>query len=300
MSQSDIFDGLNEFLAIAKRLSIRKAAIDMGRTPGAVSLALKRLEHRLGAPLFHRTTRRMSLTETGERLLQQITPAAQIIASSFEDVAQSARMPTGTLKLLVERLALPHVLEPVLPVFRERWPNVQVDITVSNRHENFVSESYDAGIMIGSYIEQDMIAIRLSPSFKWAVFGSPEYFQKYGKPTSTQELEHHECIRFRRPEKGDVYRWAFFEDNENKRFEPHGLMTVNDGELMRSLAVRGAGLIYSSTFHTSRELANGSLEPALLDLSPGNDGLFLYFSRAARNQPKLRAFIDLCSELLMR
>lgn len=298
MGQSDIFDGLNEFLAIAKRLSVRKAALDMGKTPGAVSLALKRLEYRLGAPLFHRTTRRMALTETGERLLQQITPAARIIATSFEYVAQSAKMPTGTLKLIVERLALPHVLEPLLPAFRERWPNVHVDITVSNRHENFVSESYDAGIMIGSYIEQDMIAIRVSPPFRWAVFGSPEYFQKYGKPKSTQDLERHECIRFRRPEKGDVYRWEFVEDNENKRFEPRGLITVNDGELMRSLAVRGAGLIYSSTFHTSRELANGSLEAALLDLSPGNDGLFLYFSRSARNQPKLRAFIDLCSELI--
>lgn len=298
MSQPDIFDGLNEFLAIAKRLSVRKAALDMGRTPGAVSLALQRLEHRLGAPLFNRTTRRMSLTETGERLLQQIAPAAQIIAASFEDAAQSAKMPTGTLKLIVERLALPHVLEPLLPAFREAWPNIHVDITVSNRHENFVSEGYDAGIMIGSYIEQDMIAVRLSPPFRWAVFGSPEYFRKYGKPKNTEDLKQHECIRFRRPEKGDIYRWEFVEDNENKRFEPRGLITVNDGELMRSLAVRGTGLIYSSTFHTSRELANGSLEAALLDLSPGNDGLFLYFSRSARNQPKLRAFIDLCSELI--
>lgn len=298
MGQSDIFDGLNEFLAIAKRLSVRKAALDIGKTPGAVSLALQRLEQRLGAPLFHRTTRRMSLTETGERLLQQIIPAAQVIATSFEEAAQSSKMPAGTLKLIVERLALPHILEPILPAFRETWPNIHVDITVSNRHENFVSEGYDAGIMIGSYIEQDMIAIRLSPQFKWAVFGSPEYFQRYGKPKSVRDLEQHECIRFRRPEKGDVYRWEFVEENENKRFEPRGLMTVNDGELMRSLAVRGAGLIYSSTFHTSRELANGTLEAALLDFSPGNDGLFLYFSRAARNQPKLRAFIDLCSKLI--
>lgn len=298
MGQSDSFDGLSEFLAIAKRLSIRKAALDLGKTPGSVSLSLQKLEHRLGVLLFHRTTRKMALTEAGEGLLLRIGPAAQAIATGFEDVAQSAKKPSGTLKLIVERLALPHVIEPLIPAFRQAWPNLHVDITVSNRHDNFVSEGYDAGIMIGSYIEQDMIAIRLSPPFKWAVFGSPDYFKTHGKPKVARDLVHHECIRFRRPEKGDIYRWEFIENKESVRIEPAGTVTVNDGELMRSLAVRGVGLIYSSTFHTSRELANGTLEAALLDLSPGNDGLFLYFSRAARNQPKLRAFIDVCSQVI--
>ncbi|MEQ9877454.1 LysR family transcriptional regulator [Pectobacterium aroidearum] len=298
MGQSDSFDGLSEFLAIAKRLSIRKAALDLGKTPGSVSLSLQKLEHRLGVLLFHRTTRKMALTEAGEDLLLRIGPAAQAIATGFEDVAQSAKKPSGTLKLIVERLALPHVIEPLIPAFRQAWPNLHVDITVSNRHDNFVSEGYDAGIMIGSYIEQDMIAIRLSPPFKWAVFGSPDYFKMHGKPKVARDLVHHECIRFRRPEKGDIYRWEFIENKESVRIEPTGTVTVNDGELMRSLAVRGVGLIYSSTFHTSRELANGTLEAALLDLSPGNDGLFLYFSRAARNQPKLRAFIDVCSQVI--
>lgn len=297
MGQPDSFDGLAEFLAIAKRLSIRKAAMDLSKTPGAVSLALQRLEHRLGVPLFHRTTRKMSLTESGESLLERIQPAAQVIASGFEEIAQSAQTPSGTLKLIVERLAIPHIIEPVLPVFRQAWPNLNVDITVSNRHDNFVAEGYDAGIMIGSYIEQDMIAIRLSPPFKWAVFGSPDYFRRNGKPKVVSDLARHECIRFRRPEKGDIYRWEFIENNESVRIEPTGSVTVNDGELMRSLAVRGTGLIYSSTFHASRELANGMLEAALLDLSPGNDGLFLYFSKAARNQPKLRAFIDVCLQI---
>lgn len=297
MGQSDSFDGLAEFLAIAKRLSIRKAAMDLSKTPGAVSLALQRLEHRLGVPLFHRTTRKMSLTESGESLLERIQPAAQVIATGFEEIAQSAQTPSGTLKLIVERLAIPHVIEPLLPVFRQAWPNLNVDITVSNRHDNFVAEGYDAGIMIGSYIEQDMIAIRLSPPFKWAVFGSPDYFRRNGKPEVVSDLARHECIRFRRPEKGDIYRWEFIENKESVRIEPTGSVTVNDGELMRSLAVRGTGLIYSSTFHASRELANGTLEAALLDLSPGNDGLFLYFSKAARNQPKLRAFIDVCLQM---
>jgi len=299
MNHPDSFDGLSEFLAISRRLSIRKAALDLGKTPGSITQALQKLERRLGVPLFHRTTRKMALTEAGENLLLKIEPAAQAIATGLEDAAQSAKAPSGTLRLIVERLALPHVIEPLLPAFREAWPNLNVDITVSNRHDNFVSEGYDAGILIGSYIEQDMIAVRLSKPFQWAVFGAPAYFKANGKPQVTSDLVHHECIRFRRPEKGDIYRWEFIENNESMRIEPNGPITVNDGELMRSLAVQGVGLIYSSTFHTSRELASGTLEPALLDCSPGNDGLFLYFSRAAKNQPKLRAFIEMCSKILI-
>ncbi|MDR0207677.1 MAG: LysR family transcriptional regulator [Pseudomonas putida] len=298
MSPPPNFDGLPEFLAVAKRLSVSKAALDLGRTAGSVSQALQRLEQRLGIPLFHRTTRRMSLTEAGQALLDRVGPAAHAIATGFEDAAQSAQAPSGTLRLIVERLALPHVLEPVLPVFREAWPNLNVEITVSNRHENFVSEGYDAGILIGSYIAQDMIAVRLCKPYQWAVFGSPEYFRAHGKPQVTHDLMQHECIRFRRPEKGDIYRWEFLENGSTQRIDPQGCITVNDGELMRSLAVKGLGLIYSSTFHTSRELAAGTLEPALLDCSPSSDGLFLYFSKTARHQPKLRAFIETCTRTL--
>ncbi|OEC36502.1 DNA-binding transcriptional regulator, LysR family [Pseudomonas cuatrocienegasensis] len=300
MIHPNSFDGLPEFLAVAKRMSVRKAALDLGKTPGSVSLALQRLEQRLGVLLLHRTTRKMSLTEAGKDLLQKIEPAAQAIATGLDAAAQSAKAPSGTLRLIVERLALSHVIEPLLPAFRQAWPKLNLEITVSNRHEHFASEGYDAGIQIGSYIAQDMIAVRLCKPFQWAVFGSPDYFKAHGIPQSTSDLVRHECIRFRRPEKGDVYRWEFVEKGSTVRVDPLGSVTVNDGELMRSLAVQGVGLIYSSTFHTSRELAAGTLQPALLECSPGSDGLFLYFSKAAKNQPKLRAFIETCTQLPKR
>ncbi|MBD9641763.1 LysR family transcriptional regulator [Ensifer sp. ENS07] len=297
MARHDAFDGLSEFLAIAKHQSIRKAAVELGLTPGAISQALQRLERRLATPLFHRTTRRISLTEAGQTLLAKIGPAAGLIETSLEETLQSTSEPSGTLRLIVERLALPHVIEPILPAFREAWPLVKVDVTVSNRHDDFISRGYDAGILIGSYIAQDMVAIRISPPFKWAVFGPPAYFRKFGRPASPQDLTDHLCVRFRRPEKGDIYRWEFVEKGQTVRIEPNGPITVNDGELLRKIAVQGLGLIYSSTFHTSRELSAGFLEPALLDCSPGEDGLFLYFTRSAQSQPKLRAFIELCSKL---
>ncbi|MCL8000108.1 LysR family transcriptional regulator [Brucella sp. 21LCYQ03] len=297
MTRSDTFDGLSEFLAIAKHQSIRKAALDLGVTPGAISQALQRLERRLATPLFHRTTRKVSLTEAGELLLGNIAPCASMIEASLEETAQLTDEPSGTLRLIVERLALPHVIEPILSEFREAWPQLKLDITVSNRHEDFVPNGYDAGILIGSYIAQDMIAVRISPTFNWAVFGSPDYFRKYGIPRHPRQLTEHQCIRFRRPEKGDVYKWEFVEEGQTLRIEPNGPITVNDGELMRNIASQGQGLIYSSTFHTSRELSSGALEPVLLDYSPGGDGLFLYFTKSAQRQLKLRAFIEICAKL---
>ena len=297
MGRQNTFDGLSEFLAIAKRQSVRKAALDLEVTPGAVSQALQKLERRLGAPLFHRTTRRISLTEAGETLLEKVAPAAQVIETSLEETLQSSSEPSGTLKLIVERLALPHVIEPILPAFCEAWPNVKVDITVSNKHSDFIAGGYDAGILIGSYIAKEMIAVRLSPPFKWAVFGSPDYFRKHGRPQVPGDLTKHRCIRYHRPGKGDIYRWEFLEDGQNVSIEPNGPLTVNDGALMQTLASQGLGLIYSSTFHASRRVSDGQLEPVLLDYSPGTGGLFLYFTKTAQNQPKLRAFIDACSQL---
>lgn len=297
MGRQNPFDGLAEFLAVANKRSVRKAALDLEVTPGAISQALQKLERRLGTPLFHRTTRRISLTEAGETLLANVAPAAHVIETSLDQASGASSEPSGTLKLIVERLAVPFIIEPLLPDFCATWPKVKVDITVSNRHHDFVAGGYDAGIIIGPYIAQDMIAVRLSPHFHWAVFGSPDYFRKHGRPMVPADLAKHNCIRFRRPEKGDIYRWEFLENGQNLSIEPTGPVTVNDGELMQRLAARGQGLIYSSTYHASHRIAAGQLEPVLLDYSPGTDGLYLYFTKAAQAQPKLRAFIDACSEL---
>lgn len=288
------FDGLPEFLAIARDRSIRRAAISLGVTPGAVSQALQRLERRLGVSLFHRTTRRMSLTGPGEALLVRIAPAADAIEIGLQEALHSSEQPVGTLRLVVERLALTQVLPTVLSPFRQAYPMVDVDVTVNNRQTDFVGGGYDAGIMIGSYLSQEMIAVRLSPAFRWAVFGSPAYFAKYGRPLRPTDLAAHQCIRFRRPLKDDIYRWEFVDGDKKVRIEPDGSLTVNDAELMRQMASQGLGLIYSSTYHASKEIEAGLLEPVLLDHSPSTDALYLYFARTAQDQPKLRAFIDMC------
>ncbi|CAM5763119.1 LysR family transcriptional regulator [Labrys miyagiensis] len=296
MARSDSFDGLSEFLAIVRQGSFRAAAIELGVTAGAVSQALQSLERRLGLPLFHRTTRKVSLTEAGERLLVQLAPAADVITTTLEELAQLRADPSGTLRLLVQRAALPHVIEPVMPAFRHAWPDLKVEITVEDTQASIVAGGYDAGIRIGEFIDRDMVAVRVSPSFSWLVMGAPSYFASHGRPEIPEDIAQHQCIRYRRPDVGDVYRWEFERDGQSLSIDPPGSLLVNDSSLVRSLAVQGLGLVYTSTLLAARELEAGLLQPVLEGFAPSRDAFFIYFPRASRNQPKLRAFVEACAK----
>jgi DNA-binding transcriptional LysR family regulator len=293
MARADPFDGLSEFLAIARRGSFRGAATELGVTPGAVSQALHALERRLGLPLFHRTTRRIALTEAGETLLAQLRPAAETITGTLDDLTRLRAQPSGTLRLLVHRMALPHVIEPILPAFRHAYPDVKVEIAVDDGQVEVVGGGYDAGIRIGEFIDGDMVAVRASPAFGWVVLGSPSYFATHGRPLVPEDLARHECVRFRLPGNGKVYRWEFERDGQALTIDPPGSILVNDASLLRSLALAGMGLIYTASLLAAAEVAAGLLEPVLVPFAPARDALFICFPRSSRNQPKLRAFVEM-------
>jgi DNA-binding transcriptional LysR family regulator len=192
VARSNPFNGLSEFLAVAKYGSFRRAAHDLGVTPGAVSQAIQAIEARLRQPLFHRTTRSVALTEAGERLLERVRPAAGVIAESLDDLLQMGARPIGTLRLLVQRSALAHVIEPLVPVFRREYPDVKLEIAIEADHMGLVGAGYDAGVRIGEYIDRDMVATRVSRPFRWLVFGAPSYLQKQGRPRVPEDLSRHD------------------------------------------------------------------------------------------------------------
>jgi DNA-binding transcriptional LysR family regulator len=295
MPRIDPFDGLSEFLAIARRRSFRAAAAELGVTPGAVSQALHSLERRLGLPLFHRTTRKIAMTEAGETLLARLGPAAATVVEALDELSQLQARPSGTLRLLLHRMALPQVIEPILPAFREAYPDVRVEITVNDAQIELVEGGYDAGIRIGEFIDRDMVAVRVSPPFSWAVLGAPSYFAAHGRPLVPEDLAHHECIRFRLPATRKIYRWEFERDGQALTIDPPGSILADDSMLLRSLATKGLGLIYTSILQAAPEISAGLLEPVLESFTPAQDSLFIYFPRSSRNQPKLRAFIAACA-----
>ena len=297
MPRSHPFAGLSEFLAVARHRSFRKAAHELDVTPGAVSQAIQGLEARLRQPLFHRTTRSVALTEAGERLLSGVRPAAGVIAESLDDLLQTGARPSGTLRLLVQRSALAHVIEPAVPVFRREYPEVKLEIVIESEHTGPFGEGHDAGVRIGEYIDRDMVAAPVSRPFRWLVYGAPSYLQKHGRPRVPEDLSQHECLRYRRPEIGDIYRWEFQRNGQSVVIDPPGSVLVNDPTLLRTFARQGIGLVYSASINVAADVEQGTLEPLLEKFSPAQESFFIYYPRASRNQPKLRAFIDLCTRL---
>ena len=293
MARSDGFSGLSEFLSVARHASFRAAAAELGVTPAAVSQAVRTLETKTGLVLFQRTTRRVGLTEAGEKLLARVRPAAAEIAEAFEALTDLRERPAGLLRLSVPRVALPLVIEPALPDFRRAYPDVAVDIDVNDAAVDLTSNNLDAGIRIGEQVERDMIAVRLTPDLRWSVLGAPAYFAARGRPRTPEELTRHECIRYRFLTAGSIYRWEFERGGREFSVDAPGGVTVNDGTLMMSLAVKGMGLIYTADLFAARELAAGDLEPVLEEFLPKTPGLFLYFPARTQTQPKLRAFIDM-------
>ena len=293
MARSDGFSGLSEFLSVARHASFRAAAAELGVTPAAVSQAIRTLETKTGLVLFQRTTRRVGLTEAGEKLLTRVRPAAAEIAEAFDSLTDLRERPAGLLRLSVPRVALPLVIEPALPDFRRAYPDVAVDIDVNDAAVDLTSNNLDAGIRIGEQVERDMIAVRLTPDLRWSVLGAPTYFATRGRPRTPEELTRHECIRYRFLTAGSIYRWEFERGGREFSVDVPGGVTVNDGTLMMSLALKGMGLIYTADLFAGRELAAGELEPVLEEFLPKTPGLFLYFPARTQTQPKLRAFIDM-------
>jgi DNA-binding transcriptional LysR family regulator len=293
MARSDGFSGLSEFLAVARHASFRAAAAELGVTPAAVSQAIRTLEAKTGLVLFQRTTRRVGLTEAGEQLLTRVRPAAAEIADAFDTLTDLRERPAGLLRLSVPRVALPLVVEPVLPDFRRAFPDIAVDIDVNDAAVDLTANNLDAGVRIGELVERDMIAVRLSADIRWSVVGAPAYFAARGRPHTPEDLTRHECIRYRFLTAGSIYRWEFVRGGRELSVDVAGGVTVNDGSLMISFARRGMGLIYTADLFVAREVQSGELEPVLQEFLPTTPGLFLYFPARTQTQPKLRAFIDM-------
>src|SRR5262245_23650873 len=263
MARTDMYAGLTELMAVADLGSFRAAAAQLRVTPGAVSQAVKALETRIGLPLFVRTTRSVALTEAGAQLTGRLRPAAAEIGEALHEVGALRGRPAGLLRLSVPRIAIELVLVPVLPGFQRAFPDIKVEIDVNDASVDLASTGFDAGIRIGHWIERDMIAVRLTPSFRWRVLGSADYFARYGKPRSPEDLVRHQCIGYRFPTAKTVYRWQFQRNGRPFSVDVAGSLIVDDHLTMIALAKAGAGLAFTADLVAARELADGSLRPVL-------------------------------------
>lgn len=295
-----VLSQLNTFLAVARQRSFSGAARELGVSTPAVSQAIRQLEAHLHVVLLNRTTRSVSVTDAGRRLLEGAGPAlGQAFASLAEVSAQPGEV-VGRLRLSVPRVAVPFVITPVLPTFRERHPRIEVEVVVDDRFVDIVADGFDAGVRLSEAIERDMVQVRLTDAFRFVVVASPRYLQRHGTPERPEDLLKHECFTLRAQSTGTLYAWELERGRRNWRVPVRGGVVTNDSALRVSLAEQGLGLTYVAEQMISDQLADGRLVRVLEAYSPTVPGFFLYFPSRAQRSPALRLFVDAAKELASR
>jgi DNA-binding transcriptional LysR family regulator len=286
---------LKAFQAVARHRSFRQAADYLGVTRSSLSHTLKILELRIGARLLHRTTRSVSLTETGEQLLRRLGPLLGELDSILEDVSSTHGKLTGRLRINGSEGAIRLLLEGVVPRFLAQYDSIELDLVEEGRFVDIVEQGFDAGIRLREAVPRDMIAIPVSDKIRFVAVASPSYFQHRPVPETPDQLILHQCIRQRLPS-GKLYRWEFQRHGQEIRIDVPGTMTLNNSQLMVEAAAAGLGIAYVPEFYAHAYLKNKQLVTILDPWSPYIDGLYIYYPNNYRVPPGLRAFIDLLKD----
>jgi DNA-binding transcriptional LysR family regulator len=284
-------DGVEAFLTVAQHRSFRKAAAELGVTPSAIGQAVRVLEARLGATLFLRTTRSVGLTEAGDRFLARAKPAFEELVAASEVARELGRRPTGLLRLSVPRAVVPILLEPLIASFSEAYPEVEVEIAVSEELIDLAAQGFDAGIRLGQFIAADMVAVRLTPPFRFIIVGSPGYFTRRDRPERPDDLRQHACLRLRRSN-GSLALWSLNDEGRALEIAVSGPLIANDFPTMLGAALKGVGLAQVPEPIAAESLKAGKLVEVLQPFAPVAPGVFLYYPSRRQTMPKLRAFID--------
>lgn len=282
---------LSAFLVVAEERSFTRAAKRLGVSQSALSHAMRGLEEQIGVRLLARTTRSVAPTEAGEQVLAHLRPALADIRGALEGISGLRDKPAGRVRLLVPRFAAMTVLAPKLGQFARDYPDVVLDITTDDSRVDLVAAGFDAGIQFGEFIQQDMLAVRVSPDHRPAIVGSPDYFQSHPRPKSPRDLLRHRCINFRHGSAG-VYRWEFDKGKQSLTVAVNGPLVVDDVEIMTRAAIDGVGLAFMTEEHASPYLASGVLVRVLEDWCPPFPGYFLYYPSRRQQPAALAALIE--------
>jgi DNA-binding transcriptional LysR family regulator len=281
---------LSAFLVVADERSFTRAARRLRVSPSALSHAVRGLEERIGVRLLARTTRSVAPTEAGEQFIARLRPALGDIRDALEQVSGLRDRPVGRIRLLMPRIAALTVLAPKIGRFARDYPDVVLDVTTGDRPVDLVAEGFDAGIVLGEYIAQDMVAVRVSRDRRLAIVGSPSYFAAHPTPRSPRDLTRHRCINYRRGL--DVYRWEFEKGSRSLAVAVNGPLIVDEVAILIRAAIDGVGLAVMSDEQAAPHLATGELVRVLDDWCAPYPGFFLYYPSRRQQPAALAALIE--------
>ncbi|ALJ29479.1 LysR family transcriptional regulator [Stenotrophomonas acidaminiphila] len=286
-----LLPALAAFACVARHASFSQAAIELGMSASAASQSVRTLERRLGVRLLHRTTRRVGLTEPGERLLREAAPALARIGGALQALEESRDVPAGRLRITAPRIVVEQMLLPHLPAFSARFPHIEVELAVQAALTDLVAEGFDAGIRLGESLADGMVAVPLGPPQRLVVVAAPDYLRRHRPPETPQALAAHACIRYRRSD-GRLMPWEFTRDGHDFSIEVGGGPIFNDSGLGRRMAIAGLGLAQVFEAAAAEDLAAGRLLRLLDAWQPPFPGFHLYYPSREQLAPKLRVFVD--------
>ncbi|MDR3480728.1 MAG: LysR family transcriptional regulator [Burkholderiaceae bacterium] len=286
------FNDLQAFLLVAKEGNFTRAAAQLGISQSALSHTIRGLETRLGVRLLTRTTRSVSPTPAGERLMLSLGPRFEEIEAELAALSELRDKPSGTIRITTAEHAASFVLWPKLAKFAESYPDIAIEINTDYRLTDIVAQRYDAGVRLGDQVEKDMIAVRIAPDLRMAVVASPSYFAKCPPPVTPHDLAGHRCINLRLPTYGGLNIWEFEKDGHVLKARVEGQWTFNSSPPMLRAALAGFGLAYLPEDMATAHIAEGRLQPVLQDWWMSYPGYHLYYTSRRQSSPAFALVVE--------
>ena len=290
-------DDLLVFFAVARERSFTRAAAKLGMTQSALSHIIRGLEERLGVRLLSRTTRSVSPTDAGERLLQNVGPRLEEIEAEIAAVSDLGDKPAGTIRITATDHVVDSVLWPRLAPLLPQYPDLHVEISSDYRMVDIAAERYDIGVRFGDQVEKDMIAVRLTPDVKMAIVGAPAYFAHRPLPASIRDLMKHDCINLRLASKGGLYAWELRDQGrdgevEMREVQVRGRLVFNGIYQILNAALSGCGLGFVPADLAEAHVRAGRLLSVMEDACPSFPGLHAYYPSRRQTSRALALVIE--------
>jgi DNA-binding transcriptional LysR family regulator len=270
-------DDLLAFLAVGRERSFTKGAAKLGLSQSALSHTIRELEARLGVRLLTRTTRSVSPTDAGERLLQVLAPRFEEIDAELAALSELRKKPAGTIRITATDYAADTVLWPKLTKFLPLYPDIKIEMIIDHGLTDLVAQRFDAGVRAGEQVAKDMIAVRIGPDLRMAVVAAPSYFRKRPEPKRPQDLIGHDCINLRLMTYGGLYPWEFEKAGREIKVRVEGQLAFNGSFQMLNAALAGFGLAYVPEALAQPHIAKGRLRRVLEDWCAPYSGYHLYY-----------------------
>lgn len=291
MRRANVNDYL-AFIAVAREQSFTKAAAQLGVSQSALSYTVRTLEARLGLRLLTRTTRSVSVTEAGERLLNSIGPHFDEIESEIAALSGMRDKPAGTVRITTVEHAAETIIWPKLEPLLLEYPDINVEIISEYGMKDIVADRYDAGVRLGEQVDKDMISVPLARDFRFAVVGAPTYLEGKQLPITPHDLTQHSCIRLRLPTHGGFYAWEFYKDGRELRVRIDGRAAFSTLGMMREAALAGLGLAYLPADQVEVAIHEGRLIRVLADWSPPRPAYHLYYPSRRQHSPAFALVLE--------